>query len=150
MYFTVHLCFLLECFGTTHSVNKWCNKRPSFVPRISQIPPNNCKYTFLYTVCVQSVQLVGIVYSLSQKLQVKNWKCNRMVFIPDRPVNHHISTTLSKHVPVAFGQAEIWAFLVFGLFHLTLPRKVHQSPWKVLTHQGVTLGDHFPCFKHGF
>lgn len=44
-----------------------------------------------------------------------------------------ISTNLSKHVSVAFGQTEIWALLVFGLFHLSLPRKVHQSPWKVLT-----------------
>ena len=39
-----------------------------------------------------------------------------------------ISTNLSKHVFPAFGQTEIWAFLVFGLFHLSLPRKVHQSP----------------------
>ena len=42
--------------------------------------------------------------------------------------SRHISTNLSKHVSVAFGQTEIWAFLVFGLFHLNLPRKVHQSP----------------------
>ena len=39
-----------------------------------------------------------------------------------------ISTNLSKHVSVTFGQTEKWAFLVFGLFHLSLLRKVHQSP----------------------
>ena len=50
----------------------------------------------------------------------------------------HISTNLSKPVFVAFGRTEIWAFLVFGLFHLSLPRKVHQSPWKVFTHRAVT------------
>ena len=62
----------------------------------------------------------------------------------------HVSTNLSKHVSVGCGQTEIWDFLVFGLFHLSLQSKVHQSPWKVVTHGGVTLGDHFPCFKHGF
>ena len=62
----------------------------------------------------------------------------------------HISTNLSKPVFVAFGPTEIWAFLVFGLFHLSLPRKVHQSPWKVFTHRAVTLGDHFPCSRQGF
>ena len=62
----------------------------------------------------------------------------------------HISTNLSKPVFVAFGRTEIWAFLVFGLFHLSLPRKVHQSPWKVFTHRAVTLGDHFPCSRQGF
>ena len=62
----------------------------------------------------------------------------------------HFSTNLSKHVFPAFGQTEIWAFLVFGLFHLSLLRKVHQSPWKVFTHRGVTLGDHFPCSRQGF
>ena len=46
------------------------------------------------------------------------------------PSNYeHISTNLSKPVFVAFGQTEIWAFLAFGLFHLSLPRKVHQIPW---------------------
>ena len=42
----------------------------------------------------------------------------------------HISTTLSKHVPVASGQTEIWAFLAFGLFHLSLLRKVVKAPEK--------------------
>ena len=65
-------------------------------------------------------------------------------------IESYISTNLSKRIFVAFGQTEIWAFLAFGLFHLSLQRKVHQSPWKVLTHQGVTLGDHFPCSRHCF
>ena len=43
-------------------------------------------------------------------------------------LRYHFRTNLSKHVFPAFGQTEIWAFLVFGLFHLSLPRKVHQSP----------------------
>ena len=45
---------------------------------------------------------------------------------------NHICTNLSKYLFLAFGQTEIWAFLVFGLFHLSLLRKVNQSPWKVV------------------
>jgi len=59
------------------------------------------------------------------------------------PLLLHISTNFSKHGAVVFGQTEIWAFLAFVLFHLSLQRKVHQSIWKVVTHGGGTCGTIF-------
>ena len=41
-----------------------------------------------------------------------------LLFVPAFPRETYISTNLSKHLFLAFGQTEIWAFLVFGLFHL--------------------------------
>ena len=47
--------------------------------------------------------------------------------VTDEQPQVHISTNLSKNVSVGFGE-EIWALVVFALFHLSLLSKVHQSP----------------------
>ena len=65
---------------------------------------------------LQAASLLTISIPISWLFEIKS-QCDK-----------HVSTNLSKHVSVTFGQTEKWAFLVFGLFHLSLLRKVHQSP----------------------
>ena len=60
----------------------------------------------------------------------------------------HISSKYPKPLFGAFGQTEKTGFKVFGSFQPGLPRKVPQSPWKVITNGKANLGVHFPSFRH--
>ena len=62
-----------------------------------------------------TIKVVPVAASSTARVVTTDQVAPRVILIPSL---FHISTNLSKHVSVAFGQTEIWAFLVFGLFHL--------------------------------
>ena len=85
----------------------------------------------------------------SSEERITLWMWNRCApFRCTTTCESHISSKSPKPLFGAFGQTEKTGFKVFGSFQPGLPRKVPQSPWKVITNGKANLGVHFPSFRH--